>query len=108
MKKLVAFMLCCMMMVGALSAFATETEIETCSACTHKGGTYTESTTVDRVCFSKTVHVITYCADCDEELGDQYKTVSTSSHVGGKETVTDIIDGEPVEVTYCTACGEEW
>ena len=98
MKKLVAFMLCCMMMVGTLSAFASD-DVMPLGECDHNYGTYTNAVT-ERI---GTCTVLKYneviCSYCDEVL--RHSNVKyTYSH----NWVTDIIDGEEVEI--CTKCDE--
>ena len=92
MKKLIAFMLCCMMMVGALSAFANDgvMPIAECP-CTRTYdkhiGTRTEGCTV-----IKTYRVI--CRECSANLGEY--EVETTNHRWEEE----IIDGKTEQVCY--------
>ena len=96
MKKLVAFMLCCMMMVGALSAFA-EDGIMPRIECFHRGDWITVETGEETDGCTTITYYEVYCEDC----GDTLKEYSRSSTV--HEWYDDIIDGE--EVTVCGNCG---
>lgn len=97
MKKLVAFMLCCMMLAGSLCAFAEEgvMPIYECP-CT---STYTELIRTRKVgtCTTiKTYEVI--CRTCSKSHGTY--DVESTSHTW----VDEIIDGELVKA--CRDCGE--
>lgn len=96
MKKIIAFMLCCVMMVGALSAFA-EDAVMPCWDCDHKNSTHTETTTVRvRTCYYKDVHK-EICDDCGRTV-DSYADYYTS-HEGPIR--------EENGVDICKACGDE-
>jgi len=98
MKKIIAFMLCCMMMLGALNAFAND-GVMPIGECDHNYGTHKNSVTEhpNRCTTLKYDEII--CNYCDEVL--RHDNVRyTYSH----NWVTDIIDGKEVEI--CTKCDE--
>lgn len=98
MKKLVAFMLCCMMMVGALSAFA-EDGVMPCWDCDHQYGTYEVEQDPIEVDECKTKYVVkVYCSECDRCI-DSYATYDYHH-----TWVDEIIDGKPAKACYY--CGK--
>ncbi len=101
MKKLIAIMLCCMMMVGALSAFA-EDGVMPCGDCNHSYGTYSVSVSEWIDSCTKVSYKEVYCAECDEYLRTT-NTKYTYSH--DWRATDDVHDGKTVYV--CADCGEE-
>ena len=90
MKKVLAIMICGMLLVGSLSVFAAE------AACPHTGDTYTEVVVVGRHGCTTDYVKYWYCSDCDALLNEQY--YSRTSHNWSDE----IIDGQLV--TICLNC----
>lgn len=98
MKKIVAFMLCCMMMVGALSAFANDGVMPRID-CNHTYGLDDVDCSDVIDCCTTVYYTEWYCKDC----GEYVKTTGTKYRYS-HNWVTDIIDGEEVEI--CTKCDE--
>lgn len=98
MKKIVAFMLCCMMMVGALSAFAADGVMPRID-CDHQYGTYEVEQAPIEVNECTTKYVVKkYCNECDRPVGS---SVSYDYH---HTWVDEIIDGKPAKACYY--CGK--
>lgn len=93
MKKLIAFMLCCMMMVGALSAFANDGVMPAYECpCTNTRDYQVDSYDLDECTTVYVYEVI--CRDCGASLGEY--EVEKSHHTW----VDEIIDGKPAKACY--------
>ncbi len=95
MKKIIAFMLCCMMMVGVLNAFA-EDGLMPLWECEHENAERDVVDTERDGCTITTITEVT-CPDCGYH--DYFERTSTSH-----EWVNEVIDGETVKVCYY--CGK--
>lgn len=98
MKKIIAFMLCCMMMIGALSAFAGN-GIMLRGGCIHIYGSFEVEHDPIEVDECKTKYVVKeYCNECGECIA------TTTTYDIHHTWVDEIIDGKPAKACYY--CGK--